>query len=299
MKAILNKFVKTCPKSGRIRKIVLPKGYYRLLFPVVGFAALLWILIRVIPRPSRAAYPCMKVATPLASSFVFWVIGLTASVKAFAKMKLAYVNANYTKASLFLVLGVVLGIFAVSQNGMETFAGSQDGYAYVQAELEPNQPMGQAVGIFPGRVVWVHNPDATNENCDPMEEGNSYFEPKNNDQEVIDQMLSDAIQALTGTVSDTEAWDAIFKFHNNTRGKGEVGYQSGEKVFIKMNATSGWSGNYKDSDLSKVYTSWWGGVNRYYGLSETSPAFILSVLRQLVNTAGISQEDIYLSLIHI
>jgi hypothetical protein len=140
----------------------------------------------------------------------------------------------------------------------------------------------------------VHNPDATNENCDPMAEGNSYFDPKNFNQDVIDQMLSQAIQSLTGKTSDSVAWDAIFKFHNNTRGKGEVGYQAGEKVFIKMNATSAWSGNYNNSDLSKVYKSQWGSVNRYYGLSETSPAFILSVLRQLVNNANVAQEDIYI-----
>ena len=107
-------------------------------------------------------------------------------------------------------------------------------------------------------------------------------------------MISQAIQSLTGKNSDVDAWDAIFKFHNKTRGKGEVGYQAGEKVFLKMNATSGWSGNYNDSDLSKVYKSWWGGVNGSYGLSETTPAFILSVLRHLVYNVNVAQEDIYI-----
>ena len=76
MNSFFQKFVKVCPKSGRIRKIVFPKGFYRLLFPIIGLAALLWILIRVIPKPSRAAYPCMKVAAPMASSFVLWLIGI-------------------------------------------------------------------------------------------------------------------------------------------------------------------------------------------------------------------------------
>jgi hypothetical protein len=294
MNAFVQKFVKICPKTGRIRKITLPKGFYKLLFPIVGLAALFWIIFRVAPTPSRAAYPCVKAATPIASGFLFWLLGLAASVKAFTEMKYSYRSSSYFKASVFLVLGVVFGLFALSQDALESFAGSRDNSVYKQADLEPNQPMGQAVGIFPGRVVWVHNPDATNENCDPMEEGNSYFEPKNNNQDVIDQMLSQAIQSITGKTSDSEAWDAIFKFHNNTRGKGEVGYQAGEKVFIKMNATSAWSGNYDDDDLSKVYEGWWGNVNRYYGLSETSPAFILSILRQLVNKANVAQEDIYI-----
>lgn len=294
MNALFKKFVKICPKSGKVQKIIFPKRFYRLLLPIWGLAALIWILIRIIPKPSRAAYPCMKIAAPMASSFLLWLIGLGASVKAFTKMKSAYLGSLYFKTAIYLVLGIGFGLFAVSQYGLETLAGTKDKSVCKQAVLEPNQPMGTPVGIFPGRVVWVHDPDATNENCDPMEEGNSYFEPQNNNQAVIDQMLSKAIQSLTGTTSDSEAWEAIFKFHNQTRGKGEVGYQAGEKVYIKINATSAWSGNYNDSDLSKVYSSWWGGVNRYYGLSETTPAFILSVLRQLINTVNVAQEDIYL-----
>jgi len=294
MNALFKKFVKVCPKSGKVQKIIFPKGYHRLLLPILGLAALIWILIRIIPKPSRAAYPCMKVAAPMASSFLLWLIGLGASVKAFTKMKSAYLSSSFFKTAIYLVLGIGFGLFAVSQHDLETWAGSKDKSAFKQAVLEPNQPMGTPIGIFPGRVVWVHDPDATNENCDPMEKGNSYFEPQNNNQNVIDQMLSQAIQSLTGTTSDSEAWDAIFKFHNNTRGKGEIGYQAGEKVYIKINATSAWSGNYNDNDLSKVYSSWWGGVNRYYGLSETTPAFILSVLRQLINTVDVAQEDIYI-----
>jgi hypothetical protein len=294
MITLFQKFVKICPKTSRIRKIILPNGFYKLLFPIIGLAALFWIIFRVASKPTRAAYPCVKAATPIASGFLFWLLGLAVSVKAFTKMKYSYRRSSYFKSSVFLAIGVAFGLFALSQDAFESLAGARDNSVYKQAELEPNQPMGQAVGIFPGRVVWVHNPDATNENCDPMEEGNSYFEPKNFNQDVIDQMLSQAIQSLTGKTSDSEAWDAIFKFHNNTRGKGEVGYQPGEKVFIKMNATSAWSGNYNDDDLTKVYEGWWGNVNQYYGLSETSPGFILSVLRQLVNNANVAQEDIYI-----
>ena len=209
-------------------------------------------------------------------------------------MKTAHLNSSYFKATIFLVIGIVFGLFAFNQISLESFAGSRDKSSYKQAVLEANKPMGTPVGIFPGRVVWVHDPNATNENCDPMEQGHSYFEPENSNQDVIDKMVSKAIQELTGKTSDVEAWDAIFKFHNNSSGKGQVGYKAGEKIFIKINATSGWSGNYNNSDLSKVYSSMWGGVNRYYGLSETSPEFMLSVLRQLVYKVNIAEEDIYI-----
>jgi hypothetical protein len=152
---------------------------------------------------------------------------------------------------------------------------------------EPNQPIGTAKGIFPGRVVWVWNPDATNENTNPASYGHSWFMPENNDQAVIDRMLSDGIKSLTGVSTDADAWKAVFKFHNNGHGKGEVGYQAGEKIFIKINATSSWGGNFNTSDLSAVN-------NNYYGCAETSPELVLSMLRQLVNVVGVAQTDIYI-----
>ncbi len=42
--------------------------FFRLLFLVTGLAALIRVLVRVLPKPSRAQYPCMQVATPLAGS---------------------------------------------------------------------------------------------------------------------------------------------------------------------------------------------------------------------------------------
>ncbi|MBK7106263.1 MAG: DUF362 domain-containing protein [Ignavibacteriae bacterium] len=294
MNEFFQRFVKVCPKSGKIRKIILPKGYYKLLFPFVGLAALLWIAFRVIPKPSRVAYPCVKAATPIATSFVLWLIGITASFTAFSKMKTAFSNSSYFRTIIFLFVGGILAVFAISQDGIVSLADSKNKYVFKQAVLEPNQPMGVPVGIIPGRVVWVHNPDATNENFDPMEENHSYFHEENFNQSVVDQMLSQAIQNLTKSTSDSAAWEAIFKFHNNTRGKGEVGYQSGEKIFLKMNATSSWGGNYNDEDLTKVYKSWWGSVNRYYGLSESSPTFIKTILRQLVNVVKVPQENIYI-----
>lgn len=281
--------MKSIENESKLKKFLLKNA-----FPLFGFGALIWFLIRVIPKPVRAGYPCMQVVAPMASSFVLWIIGLTATLFSFKKMRLAFAKTSYLKGAMFLFAGVLFTLFTMTQSGITSFAEESRDVNFIQAELTPNEPMGTGVGIFPGRVVWVHNPDATNENCDPMEEGNSYFEPKNNDQDVIDNMVSKAIQNLTGEVSDNTAWDAIFKFHNNKRGKGEVGYQAGEKIFIKINATSGWSGNINDDDLSKVYSNWWGGVNNYYGLSETTPSFILSVLRNLVNVAGVEQSDIYI-----
>ena len=85
--AFFQKFVKICPKTGRIRSFIVPGGFYKLLFPIVGLAALIWIAIRVIPKPSRVAYPCIKAATPLASGFLAYFAILAVSAITFLKTK--------------------------------------------------------------------------------------------------------------------------------------------------------------------------------------------------------------------
>jgi len=96
---------------------------------------------------------------------------------------------------------------------------------------QPNSPIGQAKGIFPGRVVWVHEPQATN--WDGIT-GNWWDDP-NTDQSVVDGMLSRAIRALTGQQDDPNAWDALFRYYNRTAGLGDIGYRPPEAIAIKIN----------------------------------------------------------------
>jgi len=46
------------------------------LFFLMGIISTIWFLIRVIPKPSRATYPCMRVAAPIMSGFVVYLISL-------------------------------------------------------------------------------------------------------------------------------------------------------------------------------------------------------------------------------
>ena len=65
--------------------------------------------------------------------------------------------------------------------------------------------------------------------------GDGYFwENDNIDINVVDKMVSKAIRALADETSDEAAWEKIFKYFNQKRGKGNVGYQAGEKVAIKI-----------------------------------------------------------------
>ena len=278
MNTFFQKFIKVCPKSGRIRKVIVPKGIYKILFPVIGFAALLWILLRVIPKPSRAEYPCIKAATPIASGFIIYMASLIVSAVAFFK----------TKKKIYLSPYVIFLGFAFFGFSDASHIPAGDPNNPLPASIHnANIPMGEAKGIFPGRVVWVYNPNATNENCNPTSSvEHAWFQPENNDQTVIDDMVSKAIQSLTGKTSDAESWEAIFKYHNNMRGKGSVNYKQGEKIFIKVNNVSGWGGNFSNKDLSITK----GALSVD---SDTSPEIVLSVLRQLVNVVGVSQSDIY------
>ena len=172
---------------------------------------------------------------------------------------------------------------------MFSLAGRAD-QAFAPAVVVANQPMGTAKGIFPGRVVWVHNSSAVNQNAVVNAAGHGWYLRENNNQTVIDEMVSTALQNLTGKSSDSAAWDAIFKYHNTTRGKGAVGYSRGEKVFIKINATSAWTGNFNPADLTAYTTA---AQTSYPYVSETSVGPVLAMLRQLVNVVGVAQQDIY------
>ena len=281
MKFMNDKCLRFCPRSGKVVGFKTPNGLAMLLVPIIGLVALAWIIFRVARKPSRLAYPCVRAAMPFASSLIGYLLFVGASLGLWARAKKRQTVPAMVLAAVLAFVGLFVSY---------TFVNEPAGAVETQLptlQLKANEPMGTAVGIYPGRVVWIHRPEATNENCSPAAIGHEWFRTENTNQSVIDTMVSTAIRRLTGTSSDSDAWDAIFRFHNSTRGKGAVGYASGEKVFIKTNATSSWSGQFKTSDLS------YNTAASYYAVSETSPAIVLSVLRQLVNVAGVAQTDIY------
>jgi hypothetical protein len=257
--------------------------YSKWYLPIVGLLALIWIALRVIPKPSRVSYPCVRASFPFASGFLAYLAGMGLSTLAFAQGKRSLANKKIIAGVMLCAIGVSIP-FVFLSNGEPAHANIPT------SVLVANQPMGEAKGIFPGRVVWVHDAAATNENCSPKAYLHEWYRTENNNQAVIDKMVSTAVRTLTAQADDARAWSAIFAFHNTTRGKGAVGYAKGEKIFIKTNATSGWDGNINTKDLTPSYNPVSTG---YYAISETSPQIVLSVLRQLVNVVGVSQTDIY------
>jgi len=269
---------KVCPVTGR--RVKSKPGNW--LFTVLGLSSLIWFLARVIPKPSRVAYPCMKVAAPIASTFITYLLGLFATVFAFRKAKFSFARSKYFLAVMFLIAALAAGTVTFLQPDRDVLASNPDLYTNTDP-LGPNNPIGQGKGIFPGRVVWVHNPDATNEDCQSTNWGDAYFMEKNNNQKIIDGMLSGAVKSLAGKETDPEAWGAIFEYFNENHGKGAIGYTAGENIYIKINSVHVGSMN-SDGSIKN-------GGN--YGYVDTSPQAVLATLRQLVYQAGVPQENIY------
>jgi hypothetical protein len=253
----------------------------KLLFPFIGFLSLVWFLIRVIPKPNRATYPCMKAAAPFVSCFIVYLGGIVASLFAYKKAKKHLQQSRIFIGTCLIFLAVGIGMFAFLHTEDSTYAVPTDTF---NDPLGPNNPIGEAKGISPGRVVWVHHPDATNEDCTNSSHSDAYWLSLNTDQEIVDQMFSEALKSVTGKESDSKAWDAIFKYFNENHGKGEVGYSDSETIFIKINAVTAWSGAAPSGEMPA------GRAIEY----DTTPQTIMTMLRQLVNNAGVPEENIYI-----
>lgn len=251
------------------------RRWLRFLFPIGGLAALVWFLIRVIPKPSRATYPCQRMAFPLASGFVIWLTGAMASVAAVRKAKRSLAQSRHVLCAMLLVVSISSLWLAQSLTAERPAAAQQ---------ITANAPIGTARGVHPGRVVWVHDPDATD--WDGPGDGH-WWQSEHTDQAAVDKMMSRAVQALAGRKSSSRAWDGLFKYFNKTHGKGDVGYKRGEKIIIKVNFVGCikiWS--------RRPVTSVEEYNLRSVDYMNTSPQMINALLGQLVEEAGVEQADI-------
>jgi uncharacterized protein (DUF362 family) len=130
--------------------------------------------------------------------------------------------------------------------------------------------LGVGRGIFPGRVVWAHNPQAT------LWDGQSDFwwADKFTNQNLVSEMLSHSLRQLTGQSSDKAAWDALFTHFKTQHGQ-SGGYRPGEKIAVKANLNG-----------SKNHTA-------PKNSSFVSPAVAFALLNQLIQ-AGVKPDDITL-----
>lgn len=282
----------TCPASEKHpRDTQTAPGKLSWMVPATGLLALVWFLVRVVPKPTRAAYPCQRAALPLAGGFVLWVVGAAGSIAAWRYARALW-RSRWHVALACAGVSVALGLLAVRHMPEGTLMASStiaNAPIGTPQAIILNSPIGTPRGIHPGRVVWVRDPAATNwggTNDAGGDIGYGYWwQIAHTDQAVVDRMMAAAIKRLSGEVTDGNAWNAFFRFFNQNQGKGAVPYQAGEKISIKVNMVTAIRtyANIVDANGNQRYQLGW--VN-------TSPQMILALLRQLVNVVGVAQSDI-------
>lgn len=135
--------------------------------------------------------------------------------------------------------------------------------------LGQNKPVGEGVGIHPGRVAWIHAPGVASWDG----ETGLWVEDRWNDQALADRMVAEAVRTVAGEQKTSKAWDKIFRYFNSTHGRGNKGYRKGESIAVKLNMNNALT--HRDTiELN------------------SSPFVTLALVRSLVADAGVREEDI-------
>ena len=236
-------------------------------FHLAGIAAILWLLLRTGTGPQRIQYPCQQLSLVIATGYITFWSCLLASLIIWlrsAKTQLTKTIPAMLAAAL-MISTITSAVFAT----LPTDTGTTGPWTPI-----PKQPIGTPIGLYPGRVAWVWNPNATAQNLTGF-----WWQKQNNNQTTIDAMFTQGVCTIAGTTNISAAWNTLFHYFNQHHGNGDVGYQPGEKIAIKINLNNVM---YHTSD-PYTYVS---------NDRDASPYVVKALLRQLVNIAGVPQEDI-------
>lgn len=237
---------------------------------LLGLGALAWFLIRVIPKPSRASYPCQRAAFPIASAFVLTVVGSFAGSLAFLRRS-RMVQRHACAVMVVAVLLVASASYWIVRP-KNTHAAERE-TLYNWTPQQQNAPLGEARGIFPGRVAWARDPLAAHWSGEIQSTTSQWWMDSSNDQARVDRMLSATLQSVTGASTDDAAWKKIFGYYNGRARALNRGYQTGEIVAVKVN-------------LNNSSAEGPGNV------VNVSPQVALAMVRQLVQHAHVPQHNI-------
>src|SRR5271157_549251 len=116
---------RVCARTSRVVGLNLKQRWARWLFPITGLLALIWYLVRVVPKPSRAAYPCQRVAAPIALGGILYWLSLLGLVSACRYTKKFVRQNRYLVAGVCLLAGLVCA--AVALRRIESTARASTG----------------------------------------------------------------------------------------------------------------------------------------------------------------------------
>ncbi len=248
----------------KLKRFIGSTKLSRITFIILGISSTVWFLIRIIPKPQRAAYPCMRAAAPVMSAFIIYLLTLSGSVLALRNAKKLFIRSRYILAAVFFCIATISSLVFLSVRSKEAYAGTADAISVM-----PNSPIGVGHGILPGRVAWIFDPEVAK-----WDGSDKYWWDENStSQEEADKMLTSVLTVLTGKKSESKAWDALFKNFNQTRDRGKIGYRESEKIAVKIN---------QNNTTSHGDTT---GLN-------ASPQLVYALIRSLTMEAGVPQNKI-------
>lgn len=167
--------------------------------------------------------------------------------------------------SLIFALSLCLCVSqAFAQNPLQDDKGTSMGL--FKPIDKPNSPMGVARGIHPGRVAWAH--DAKAAAWDGIT--GLYSDPDNNSQTRVDDLFESVIVSLTNQNDIKAAWNELFVYFNEKKGRGSRGYVKGEKIAVKVNLNDN------------------GGTN----IIDATPQSVSSLLHDLIEVVGVEESCI-------
>jgi len=254
-------------KSNLLVRLSSHQGIF---FHLAGIAAIIWFIVRVVPRPDRIRYPCQQMSISIAVGYItFWSLLWSAI---FHGVGLWIRRVKYKTAAIApVILVAFVLLFSITSN-VYAVNKTKEEYKLTIWNPIPNEPIGTPRGANPGRVVWVWDPNATEENLFGF-----WWFKENNNQLVIDQMMSEGIKNLAGSETEEESWEILFKHFNLVNGNGEKDYQPGEKIAIKVNL----------NNCYQIFSYFTKDNDR-----DASPYVVKALLRQLVYYVGVEQKDI-------
>ena len=149
---------------------------------------------------------------------------------------------------------------------------------------EANHPIGAGMGIYPGRVIWVRDPNATS--WDGVT--GHWWDDAHTNQKVVHTMTSRLVRNLAGRSNEKQAWDALFRSFNDTHKLGTSGYRPGERIAIKINC---------NQDRSPEWGAPSGTARRGAPPREPqnglpSPHAVAALVTELIEMAGVRGDDI-------
>ncbi|NJK87693.1 MAG: hypothetical protein HC906_18680 [Bacteroidales bacterium] len=226
------------------------------------------------------------------SGFILYILSLGGMAFFLRKAVAKFKKAKYMLAFLSVMISLMLFV-VFNWNSAQKAYSNTFGFTLGELPEGSNNPMGQGIGVRPGRVVWAWDPNATNELCKNTIT-DAFFMSKNNNGLVVDQMMDNSIKNLAAAETVNAAWDSLFNNFNLRKTGTASGYQAGQTIFIKVNnGQAGWAINYDDLSEKGTRSAMTGLKNA--AMANTTPVTVVSIIRQLVDSCNIPQNKIYVA----